>query len=189
MLMHCLREKTKILLFLLAFIFSGLPALAQSQPEDVLPKNEDIYVLDGKNHSFAWGRHIAPDKIAIGLSDEGVYEIRGNAIWLVEYPGVEDRQTVDIINDENTGNLLFAYYFPSSGLDEQLPRRIIGGYDPLQQVIFDKEENPLANITSEGKIVSPQGDVYVQVNVKTCDKVLSAFFFLYHYLPLNLPQR
>ena len=93
--------KTKLFL---CVVFACFAFASQAQSTDALPANEDYFVIDGTNRSFAWGRHIAPDKIAIGLSDEGVYEIRNNnSIWLVNHPKRKDRQIIDITTDEQTG--------------------------------------------------------------------------------------
>jgi hypothetical protein len=180
----CVSFKSALMLFIFFSLTAFSTLRAQSESKDVLPPNEDIYVLDGKNHSFAWGRHIAPDKIAIGLSDEGVFEIRNdNAIWLTAFPESEDRQIADIINDGETGNLIFAYHFPD--MERELSRVVIGSYDPSSQKISDKDGKLLATITQDGNIVSPQRETYLYVNVKNSDKRLCAFFFISHYLPLK----
>ena len=193
--------KTKLFLCVMAFI--SLAFSFQAQSIDALPANEDFFVIDGTNRSFAWGRHIAPDKIAIGLSDEGVYEIRNNnSIWLVNHPKRKDRQIVDITTDEQTGRLVFKYHtsappapmppVPASGetpieiakeeMDDPL---VVGCYNPSDQSICLKnDKNPIAVIDKDGNIISPQNrTVYISVNAKTSDKVLSAFFFLFHYYP------
>jgi len=179
--------KTKLFLFALMFLFLAFSAQAQSAND--LPANEDIYVLDGTNRSFAWGRHIAPDRIAIGLADEGVFEIRNNnAIWLVDSPVMEDMQIADITMDNTTGRLLFTFHIPAELKDHGLPVDTIGGYGLAKQEIYDKQYNEsIATIfqldkNEYGSVVSRQGKLYATINVKTSNKVLSAFFLLYHCL-------
>jgi hypothetical protein len=184
-------KRITFLLICLITTFATMSAVAQwtrqGQPEGVAPKNEDLYVLDGTNHSFAWGRHITPLKIAIGLGDEGVFEIRNNnAIWLVELPDTKDRQIADIVKDKTTGNMIFAHHFSSNGSDEEAPVRIIGSYNVLKQTIFDERGEPLATI-AKGEIVSLQGKVCLHINTEA-SKELSAFFFLYHYRPLTMKR-
>ena len=176
-------------LFLFALMFPPLFFSAQAQLASGLLSNEYVYVLDGTNPSFAWGRHIAPDKIAIGLADEGVFEIRNNnSIWLIDSPAMEDTQIADITKNNETGRLLFTFHIPDEFKDHGLPIDTIGGYDLAKQDIYDKQyREPIANIfqTSEkgyGNVVSAQGELYATINVKTSNKVLSAFFLLYHCL-------
>jgi len=179
--------KTK--LFLFALMFTCLVFSAQAQLASDLPSNEDTYVLDGINRSFAWGRHIAPDKIAIGLVDEGVFEIRNNnAIWLVDSPVMADMQIADVTMDSETGRLLFTFHIPEEFKDHGLPIDTIGGYDLAKQEIYDKKYNePIATIFQTNKkgygdVISAKGELYATINVKTSNKVLSAFFLLYHCL-------
>ena len=175
--------KTKLFLCVVLACFAFA---SQAQSTDVLPPNEDIYVLDGTNRSFAWGIHVAPNKIAIGLTDEGVYEIRNNnAIWLIDSPFTEDRQVADITTDNQTGRLLFTYHIPEEYRFPDMPVDTIGGYNPANREIYDKEyNNPIASVSNDGTVVSAKDrKALVSVNAKTSDKVLSAFFVLHHCLP------
>jgi hypothetical protein len=171
----------KVKCFLTTVCGICLFATAGATKTDSIPENAKVYVLDGENTSFAWGRIIAPNKIAIGLTDEGVYELRGDtAIWLVEHPGRPDVQICSIGKDRFTGNILFL-----SGMLNG-PVRIIhdticmGNMD--LSVIFDKSGKSTATIKPNGKIESMSGIPYLYTN-GTIDRKLSAFFLLYHYLP------
>ena len=163
--------RTKLFLFALAFTCSVFSAQAQSVNE--LPENEEIYVLDGTNRSFVWGRHISLNKIAIGLTNEGVVELRSdNTFWIIGSPMVGDMQVAHIVNDNATGRVIFS-----------LSSDTIGGFDPHKREIYDNNSKLLATINPKGEIYSTQGKMYVSVNPEAVDKNLAAFFLLYHYWP------
>jgi hypothetical protein len=174
----------KIKCFLIAVYGIFLFLTSGATKPDSIPENAKVYVLDGENTSFAYGRQIAPNKIAIGLTDEGVYELRGDtAIWLVEHPGRPDEQICSIASDMLTGNKLFLM-----GIFEEHERIIhdtagmIEISDPDLSLIFDKAGESTAIIKPNGKIESVSGIPYLYTN-GTIDRKLSAFFLLYHYLP------
>jgi hypothetical protein len=139
------------------------------------------YVLDGQNTSFAWGRQLAPTKIAVGLTDEGVYELRGDsAIWFVDYPDREDMPLCNIATDPVSGNIFFLLDRP------QGPVRII--YDTLGitnhdgSLLMDKTGKPMAKLNANEHLESMTGIPYL-LTAPTLDRKLLAFFLWYHYLP------
>jgi hypothetical protein len=170
-----------------AFLCSAIGAQGAPSSKtlpDSIPESSRIYVLDGENTAFAWGRQIAPDKIAIGLTDEGVFELRGDtAIWLVEHPGRPDEQICSIGADILSENKLFLFGIFNE--HERMIHDTIGMIDPDSFLIFDKAGEPTATIKSDdknGTIDSMNGITYLHVKATT-NRKLAAFFLLYHYLP------
>jgi hypothetical protein len=141
-----------------------------------------IYVLDGERTSFAYGRVTAPNKIAIGLTDEGVYELYGDtAVWLVNHPDREDEPVCGIINDFMTGNKLFVLITPGT---DPIVIDTVCTYKPGINAILDKAGNHTGTIKHEGTIVSPQGKTLL-LNLQSVDELLAVFFFAYHYTPVR----
>jgi hypothetical protein len=173
----------KLLSFMLAGI--SIASVSWAQTESKNNNVEDspaIYIFDGEKTSFAYGRVMAPDKIAIGLTDEGIYELRGDtAIWLVNHPGRQDELLCRIIDDFMTGNKLFVSTMP----DEQMtPLDTLCVYNQHGFMILDKAGNITGTITSDGTIVSMQGKTLLR-NLQSVDRLLVAFFFACHYTPVK----
>jgi hypothetical protein len=139
-----------------------------------------IYVLDGEHTSFAYGRVMASNKIAIGLTREGTYELRGDtAVWLVDHPGRQDEPVCRIIDDFTTGNKLFVTVAP----DEQMtPVDTLCAYNPSAGMVLDRAGNVTGTLQTDGTLVSPQGKALL-LNLQNIDKLLAAFFFSCHYTP------
>jgi hypothetical protein len=157
----------------------------RAQQENGNPDNQDtpaIYVLDGEQTSFAYGRTTTVNKIAIGLTDEGVYELRGDtAVWLVNHPARQDELVCRITNDFMTGNKLFVMVMPDARLTLV---DTVCVYNPAAYTIFDKAGNVAGTIKTDGTLVSPQGKTLL-LNLQSVDKLLAAFFFAYHYTPVR----
>jgi hypothetical protein len=149
------------------------------------PDNRDtplIYLLDGERTSFAYGRVMAADKIAVCLTDEGVYELRGDsAVWIVNHPGLQNELVCRIIDDFSTGYKLFVTVAPGERLTIV---DTVCAYNPVDYTIFDRTGNVAATIKPEGTLVSPQGKTLL-LNVQSIDRLLAAFFFAYHYSPVR----
>jgi hypothetical protein len=137
-----------------------------------------IYVLDGEHTSFAYGRVIASNKIAIGLTREGTYELRDDmAVWLVDHPDRQDEPVCRIIDDFTTGNKLFVTVAP----DEQMtPIDTLCACNPSAGTVLDRAGNVTGILQTDGSLVSPQGKTLL-LNLQSVDKLLAAFFFSCHY--------
>jgi hypothetical protein len=141
-----------------------------------------IYVLDGEHTSFAYGRVMTSNKIAIGLTREGTYELRGDtAVWLVDHPDRQDEPVCRIIDDFTTGNKLFVVVTP----DEQMtPIDTLCACNPSAGTVLDRAGNVTAIFQTDGTLVSPQGKTLL-LNLQSVDKLLAAFFFSCHYTPVR----
>jgi hypothetical protein len=178
--MNQLKMKTKI--FLVTICCLCLTPLSRAQADPVLPPNEELFILDGEKTDFAYGRYLTPDRIAIGLSDEGVYELRGDtSIWLVEQPGSEDKLILTVRKEEETGHVLFLFALPDGTVADSF-----GIYDPERNEIFDKAHEPIASVdVFNNRILSPQAETLLHVFLPAVDKRLAVFFFLYHCRPMK----
>jgi hypothetical protein len=136
------------------------------------------YLLDGERTSFAYGRVVAPNKIAIGLTDEGIYELRGDsAVWLVKRPQQQDERLCIITDDVATGNKLFVITIPDK---LQTPVDTVCAYNADTYTIFDKAGNIIGIIQSDGRLLSSQGKALL-LDLHSVDKLMVAFFVAYHY--------
>jgi hypothetical protein len=176
------KEKMKLKLFLIAVSCFYLAQICPAQSDNTLPSNEEMYILDGQKNYFAFGRYVTPNQIAIGLSDEGKYELRNDtSVWLTSHPAREDILLITIREDAGSGNLLF------------LPARFKGEvpdtiaiYDPEHGEIFTKDYRPLASVdVYANRILSPQTEPLLLVHFPAVNKRLAVFFFLYHCLPIK----
>ena len=146
--------------------------------------NAEIYLLDGFNTSFAWGRHVSFDKIAVGLSNEGIYELRNDTIvMLVDFPGRPEERICKISTDFMSGNKVFEMQF-FDGL-QFVTADTLGIYDPERSAVLDKTGKKRGDVEPSGKILSPRKNVLLSFNARNVDPTLVAFFFLYHYTPRN----
>jgi hypothetical protein len=140
------------------------------------------YLLDGERTSFAYGRVVTPNKIAIGLTDEGNYELRGDsAVWLVNHPQRQDERVCIITDDVATGNKLFVMTSPDK---RQTPVDTICAYNVGAHIVFGKAGNIIGIIQSDGRLLSPQRKALL-LNLQNVDKLLVAFFVAYHYTPVR----
>jgi hypothetical protein len=161
-------------------------ATAGATKPDSIPEFSEIYVLDGENTSFAYGRITAPNKIAIGLTDEGVFELRGDtAIWFVPSHSTSGQQVCKITNDMLFGNTVFLMgdFNNAASIPDT-----IGMYDNNLSIIKYKTGATAAIIksllNSECSIESTVGVKYLYLKeINAFDKKLIAFFLLHHYLP------
>ena len=161
-------------LFLLAFALQ-----AQAQTDEY-----SVFITDGKNASFGWGRQISYDKIAVGLSDEGLYQLRDSSIWLVSHPDREDARIAYFKQDENLDKIIFII---ANAAEEHEKFFTFGAYDPITDELFDKNNELLGKINKSGEITAPNGQCYLRFNFteNKPDKSLTVFFVLYHYLQLQ----
>ena len=143
-----------------------------------------VYIMDGENTSFAWGRQISQNKIAIGLSEEGIYELRGSAICLVAHPAMPDRELAHFKRDEISNNTLFILG-NSDEAREDFPA--FGAYNPDSDEFFNASDELIGRLNPSGEIVRPSGSCFLRFNPdkNKPDKILTAFFLLYHYLRLQ----
>jgi hypothetical protein len=169
----------------LCFTLTGWTQQGNGNPDNnyAMPDTADIYVRDGEHTSFAYGRAIAFNKIAVGLVEDGVYELRGDtAVWLVDHPFQQDKPVCRIINDFATGNKLFVAPY------ERRMRRVdtVCVYNPGSYTICDKAGNVTGIIEpAGGRIVSPQGKTLL-LNLHRVDKLLAAFFFAHEYTQVRI---
>lgn len=141
-----------------------------------------IYVLDGEHISFAYGRILALNRIAVGLTREGTYELRGDtAVWLVDHPDRSDEPVCRITDDFMTGNKLFVAVAPD---EQMMPLDTLCAYDPIAGTVLDKAGNITGTVKADGTLVSPQGKALL-LNLQSVDKLLAAFFFSCHYTPVR----
>jgi hypothetical protein len=170
------------LLIVLVYVCFTSASRAQQANGNSEQDTPAIYVLDGERTSFAYGRVTAFNKIAIGLTDEGVYVLRGDtAVWLVNHPARQDELVCRINNDFMTGNKLFVMVMPDARMT---PVDTVCAFNPAAYMIFDKAGNVAGTIKSDGTLVSPQGKTLL-LNLQSVDKLLAAFFFAYHYTPVR----
>ena len=165
-----------LLLLLLLLLFVNNKAIAQ----------ESLYIKDGQNTDFAWGRQIAFDKIAIGLSDEGIYELRNDTmIWVVGHPTIEDQPLRWVRKDEQGMKNEFIAWYPSifERHIESSPFIITGTYEVNGNRITNDKGEHVASILPNGEVIAPDGNVYFRINYEKSNPVLTAFFFIFHYLP------
>jgi hypothetical protein len=142
----------------------------------------EIFVLDGEHTSFAYGRVTAANKIAVGLTDEGIYELRNDsAVWSVDNPGQQDELVCKIIDDFETGNKLFVRVMPDMYF---MHADTLCAYNPAGEVILDKTGNFIGAVKSDGTVVSEQGKTLL-MNLQSVDRLLVAFFFACHYTPVR----
>ena len=147
-------------------------------------ENAEMYILDGLNPSFAWGRHIASDKIAVGLSNEGIYELKNDTIIMsVDFPGRPDEPFCKISTDFLTGNKVFE--IQSFNGERSVTVDTLGMYNPVGFTILDKTGKPRGRINPSGEIASPRNGTYLRFNADKVDQTLMVFFFLNHFTPRN----
>ncbi|MDR2057996.1 MAG: hypothetical protein LBP83_06910 [Dysgonamonadaceae bacterium] len=172
----------KLKLFLITASCLCLAHLSRAQLDDRLPTNEEMYILDGQKNYFAYGRYLTPNQIAIGLSDEGVYELRNDtAVWLISHPVIEETLLVTVREEEETGNLFFLFTLPNGTVADT-----IGIYDSERNEIFDKVFEPLASVDiSNNCILSRQAETLLLVYFPAVNRRLAVFFFLHHCLPIK----
>ena len=145
-------------------------------------ENSDIYILDGTNTSFAWGRHVSFDKIAVGLGNEGVFELRGDtAVVFVDSSGKPDEQIFGISTDLMTGNKVFEIRHSLGGRFVTVDT--LGRYSPELLYVFDRNGKTRGKIDPSGRIVSPKRKTHIRFNPDNVDRTLIAFFFLHQYVP------
>ncbi|MDR1595241.1 MAG: hypothetical protein LBS43_12285 [Prevotellaceae bacterium] len=174
--------KKKILLC--AVICICLAPICAAQQENAAANEAgfpETFVMDGERTSFAYGRVKAYNKIAIGLADEGVYELRGDsAVWLVNHPVRQD-EIICKIAGNFTDNKLFVHVIPD---ESRTPIDTICVYSTNSSMIFDKAGNITGTIKTDGTVASSQGKTLL-TNLHSVDKLLAAFFFVYHYTPIR----
>lgn len=171
----------KIRILVCAFICSCLAETGMAQQENGTQDVPEVFIFDGKNTSFAYGRAVAGNRIAVGLTDEGVYELRGDsAVWLVNHPDRDDEQ-VCIIIDNRAGSKFFVSVIPDG---HNTPVDTVCVYNPDTYTVFDVAGNITGNIKPDGTVASPQGHALL-LNMQSVDKLLAAFFFAYHYTPVR----
>jgi hypothetical protein len=171
--------------FIFCFVFSlfSLSVLTQAYSQ--------TYILDGKNTSFAYGRISDTNTIALGLSNEGVFELRGDTtIWFIPSNSATGQQVCKIVNDMFTGATLFLMGDYNTS---ELIRDTIGIYDNGLSSIKYKTGLTAAIIKplsgSECSIESPGGNKYLYIkDINAFDKKLIAFFVLHHYLAGKLQK-
>jgi hypothetical protein len=175
--------KMKALFFTISYMCLASICSAQIGSEVVAGQDSPAtYLLDGERTSFAYGRAIAPNKIAIGLTVEGVYELRGDsAVWLVNHPQRQDECVCIITDDVATGNKLFVMTSPDR---RQTPVDTICAYNLAANIVFDKAGKEIGTIQYDGRLVSPKGKDLL-LNLQTVDKLMAAFFVAYHYTPVR----
>jgi hypothetical protein len=164
------------------------------------------YIFDGENPSHAWGSQETGGKIVIGLTDEGFYELQGDsAIWLMKHPRLGDCQLAHILRDDETGVNLIVIGVPAKTPDkpdkpdvsdaqdstdnqqDAFELDILGTCNPANSEILDKNNERVAVIDNEDKVLNSTGKTLLRFNpnVNPVDKKLIAFFLLYHYQILH----
>jgi hypothetical protein len=202
----------KILSFVLMCISFAPVSWAQTGNETGnVQDSPAIYIMDGENPSYVWGRQETGGKIVIGLTEEGFYELRGDsAIWHINHPRLGDFQVAHIVRDDETGanfivmgavmekpkkpnipNIPDNPDHPNNlgrpDIENTIEMDVIGIYSPENAEILDKNKETVAMIDRDDKVENSQGKTFLQFNshVNPVDKNLIAFFFLYHYQVLH----
>jgi hypothetical protein len=172
----------KLKLFLIAASCFYFAPFCPAQSDDTLPPNEELYILDGNKTYFAFGRYLIPNQIAIGLTEEGVYELRNDtAVWLTSRPEGEDLFLITIREERESGNLFFLVALPDGEVADP-----IGIYNPIRDEIFNNALEPVASVDIlNNRILSRQAEPLLLVHFPKVNKRLAVFFFLYHCLPLK----
>jgi hypothetical protein len=172
----------KLKLFLIAVTCFCLAPFCAAQSGDALPANEEMFILGGNEPYYGYGRYLAPNQIAIGLTDEGVYELRNDSVvWLVNQPRSEDRAILTVRDEEENELTFFLFTLPHGEVADT-----VAIYDSVRGEIFRKNFSPIASVDlSINRILSPQAEPLLLVHFPKVNKRLAVFFFLYHYLPLK----